>query len=48
MVGMQLANGSIVSRELLIYPNELWAVQDADAMPFDPERVVRVFQTLKT
>jgi hypothetical protein len=45
IVSVQLANGNIVNRVLLVYPNEVWAVQGADAMPFDPEQVVRVFQT---
>jgi len=45
IVSVELVDGSVVNRVLLVYPNEVWAVQGADVMPFDPEQVVRVFQT---
>jgi hypothetical protein len=45
IVSVELADGSTVGRVLLVYPNEVWAVDGANAMPFDPVQVVRAFQT---
>ena len=45
IVSVELANGKIINHVLLIYPNEVWAMQHAQQMPFDPKDVVRVFQT---
>jgi len=45
MVSVELADGRIIGQVLLIYPNEVWAVQDHDSMPFDTDQVVKVFQS---
>ena len=45
IVSVELVGGDVVSGVLLIYPNEVWAIRDADAISFDPKHVVKVFQT---
>jgi hypothetical protein len=45
IVTVELADGRTIERVLLVYPNEVWAVQGSDRMPFDPRQVVKVFQT---
>jgi hypothetical protein len=45
IVSVELADGHTVGQVLLIYPNEVWAVQGSDHMPFDTRHIVRVFQT---
>lgn len=45
IVSVELANGKIIHKVLLVYPNEVFSVQDEKEMPFDSGEVVRVFQT---
>jgi len=45
IVSVELADGRIVEQVLLIYPNEVWAVRGSAQMPFEPQNVVRVFQS---
>jgi len=45
MVSVELSNGKIINKVLLIYPNAVFAVQGEDKMPFDVKDVVTVFQT---
>ena len=45
IVSVELANGKIINKVLLVYPNEIFSVQGEKEMPFDPKDVVRVFQT---
>jgi hypothetical protein len=45
IVTVELLDGRTVGQVLLVYPNQVWAVQNCDAMPFNPREVVRVFQS---
>lgn len=45
IVSLELADGRTLGRVLLVYPNEIWAVDGKDELPFDPAQVVRAFQT---
>ena len=45
IVTVELTDGRIFESVLLVHPNEVWAVQGTDRIPFDPQQVVRVFQT---
>ena len=44
MVSVKLTDGRTIGQVLLVYPNEVWAVQGSDRIPFDPAQVERVFQ----
>ena len=44
IVSVELANGKIINKVLLIYPNEVFSVKGENEMPFNPKEVVRVFQ----
>ena len=45
IVSVELANGRIFHKVLLVYPNEVFSVQGEKEMPFESGEVVRVFQT---
>ncbi len=45
IVSVELVNGKVIERVLLIYPNQVFSVQGETQMPFNPKEVVRVFQT---
>jgi hypothetical protein len=45
IVSVELANGRTIHKVLLVYPNEVFSVQGEKEMPFNPNEVVRVFQT---
>lgn len=45
IVSVELSNGRIIHQVLLVYPNEVFAVQGENEMPFNENDVVRVFQT---
>ena len=45
IVSVELESGQIISQVLLIYPNEVLAIQGCKEISFDPETVVKVFQT---
>lgn len=45
IVSVELANGKIIHKVLLVYPNEVFSVHGEKGMPFDSDKVVRVFQT---
>ena len=45
IVSLELENGQIINQVLLIYPNEVLAIQGCKKMSFDPDTVVKVFQT---
>jgi hypothetical protein len=45
MVSIELSSGKIIHKVLLVYPNEVYAVQGEKEMPFKVKDVVRVFQT---
>jgi hypothetical protein len=45
IVSVELADGKIINKVLLIYPNAVFSVQGEKEMPFNQNEVVRVFQT---
>ncbi len=45
IVSVELESGQIISQVLLIYPNEVLAIQGCKAISFDPGTVVKIFQT---
>lgn len=45
IVSVELADGTIINKVLLIYPNAVFSVQGEKEMSFNQNEVVRVFQT---
>jgi hypothetical protein len=45
IVSVELASGEIIGQVLLIYPNQVLAIYNKSEMEFDPNSVVRVFQS---
>jgi hypothetical protein len=44
-VTVELTDGRQFAGVLLLYPNQIIAVQDYDRIPFDPSTIVRAYQT---
>ena len=45
IISVELNNGSQFSGVLVLYPNYIIAMKSYDTLPFDPENIVRAFQT---
>lgn len=45
VVSVELADGRTYGGVLLVYPNEIWAMDGYSELPFDPQSIKRIFQT---
>ena len=45
MVSVELADGRHFAGILVIYPNQIGAMEGHDVLPFEPAEIVRVYQT---
>ena len=45
IVTVELNDGSVISPVLLVYPDFVGGMPDVDGIPFDPRRVLRIYQT---
>jgi hypothetical protein len=45
IISVELDDGTVFSRILILYPNYIIGMRGQQTLPFDPRRVVKAFQT---